>query len=124
MSKSAPASKRPAVRQPLNSGPREKRRSVPEVDDMPPRVREQLQAAALTSNRAQLQALEQTHAMLRSQRNLLIAVITMIGGLVVAMTTLSIVGAVRIDGAERRIDSGERRIERLEKAVFHPEESK
>lgn len=122
------ASKRPSTqhpaqhRAPLTSDARARRRSIPEVDDMPPRVREQLHAAALTSNHAQLAALKQVHTMLRSQRSLMIATLAMIGALVVAMSLIAIVGALRIDGAERRIDSAERRVERLEN--FHQESTR
>lgn len=111
----------PAPRAPMTSGTQEKRRSVPSVEALPPRVREQLTAAALTSNRAQLNELKLVHAEVRAQRKFFIATIASSSAVAVAMIVIAVVGAVRISSAERRIDSVERRLERIEKTVFVPE---
>lgn len=119
---SKPIAKRLSARPPLPSGPRERRRSIPEVDVLPPRVREQLTAAALSSNRAQLDELRKVHVEVRSQRQLMIATLATSALVAIAITVIAVVGAVRISSAERRIDSVERRLERVEKTVFQPEE--
>lgn len=109
-------------RAPLTSGARERRRSIPSIDPPPVGGRVALDAMALTSNRAQLDALKRVHGDLAVQRAtlgqlrwLLVTLIVLVASLMVLVVVIAAVGSNRFDGVERRI-------ERLEKPVFQTEE--
>ena len=101
--------------------PARSKRSIPEVDALPPRVREQLSVAAMTASRVHTEALDRVEkeyaeirSLLRSMRWLLIATLALMG-------LLSVFVAVEATVRSHQIESLDRRVLRLERVVFPKE---
>lgn len=86
------------------------KRSIPEVDELPPRVREQLSAAALTASRVYTEALDrvldgqiETRAVLRSMSRAQIATLVLVGLLAVFVAGETFVRGHQLDALEKRV---------------------
>jgi hypothetical protein len=87
------------------------KRSIPEVDALPPAVREQLSAAALVASRVYTEALDnvekgqiQTRVLLKSMQRTQIATLVLVAVFAVFVAAEAFVRGHQIDSLDRRVE--------------------